>query len=276
MLLGPNGAGKTTALRIITGALPPTTGTVRVFDLDLATHGNTIRQRCGIVPARPALYDRLSGWDNLRYAAELYQLPRSQQMQAMRAAADRFDITDALDRPAGQYSTGMRARLALARSVLHAPELLLLDEPTAGLDPESSRAVLHLIGEYSRTGVTIVMNTHLLVEAEGLADHVIIMDSGVALESGDPNELRTTYFPHRVCDIEATENSALVAALNELSIPFESTPSGVAIRTENQDIPSLISSLTARGVALQRINPHVPSLDELYFEIRRVHGKEQR
>src|SRR4051795_534970 len=179
VLLGPNGAGKTTAIRMITGALNPDAGTVRVFGQDPNVDGEAVRRRCGVVSAKPSLYDRLSGYDNLAYAAELYGLGRGPDADGtIRAAAARFGIDHALAQQAGGYSTGMKTRLALARSVLHDPELLLYDEPTSGLDPESSHAVLDLIREMTSEGRTVVMCTHLLVEAEGLADRIVVLDAG--------------------------------------------------------------------------------------------------
>ena len=175
-LVGPNGAGKTTALRVITGALAPQAGSARVFGLEPSgADGEQVRRRCGVVAAKPALYDRLTGRDNLRYAAELFGLGRHADVEE---AAARFDIDRSLDLRVAGYSTGMKTRLALARAVLHSPDLLLLDEPTAGLDPESSHAVLGLVREMAAEGATVVMSTHLLLEAEGLADQVVMMENG--------------------------------------------------------------------------------------------------
>src|SRR5438876_7459822 len=130
VLLGPNGAGKTTVVRLVTGALHPHGGGVRTLGLDpeVKDEGTEIRRRCGVVPARPALYDRLSGYDNLGYAAALFQVEPSLVEERILEAATRFGIAEALDLKVGGYSTGMRARLALARAVLHEPDLLLLDE----------------------------------------------------------------------------------------------------------------------------------------------------
>ena len=146
VLLGPNGAGKTTAIRMITGALDAHSGTVRTFGLDPARRGEEVRLRCGVVSAKPALYDRLDAHANLSYAAELYGMGRGPAVDArIRESAARFGIDHALDQKVGGYSTGMKTRLALARAILHRPDLLLFDEPTSGLDPESSQAVLRMI-----------------------------------------------------------------------------------------------------------------------------------
>ncbi len=126
------------------------------------------------------------------YAAELYGLGPGAPIEE---AAARFGIDHALDQRVGGYSTGMKTRLALARAVLHGPDLLLLDEPTSGLDPESSRAVLHMIDEIAAQGRTVVMCTHLLVEAEGLADQVVLMENGRTLVSGSPDELVRLVWP---------------------------------------------------------------------------------
>src|SRR5205085_268921 len=185
VLLGPNGAGKTTAIRMITGAFSPDAGTVRVFGLDPEVDGESVRSRCGVVSAKPSLYDRLSGWDNLRYSAELHGLGRGAEVDARIAeCSGRFGIDAALDGQVGSYSTGMKTRLALARSVLHRPTLLLYDEPTSGLDPESSFAVLEMIREMTADGRTVLMCTHLLLEAEGLAERVIVLEEGTDLVSG--------------------------------------------------------------------------------------------
>ncbi|HVF15011.1 MAG TPA: ABC transporter ATP-binding protein, partial [Acidimicrobiales bacterium] len=207
VLVGPNGAGKTTALRVITGALTTEAGTARVFGLDPAgPDGEQVRRRCGVVAAKPALYDRLTGRDNLRYSAELFGLGRQAPVED---AAARFGIDESLDLRVGGYSTGMKTRLALARAVLHDPDLLLLDEPTSGLDPESSHAVLELVDGMAADGKTVVMCTHLLLEAEGLADEVVMMEDGVAVLAGPPEELIKRFWPHPTVVFGAEDGASL-------------------------------------------------------------------
>jgi len=267
VLLGPNGAGKTTAVRMITGALPPDSGEVRTFGLDPSTDGTMVRRRCGVVAAKPALYDRLSGWDNLVYSAELYGLGPEAPIEE---AAARFGIDDALDLRVGGYSTGMKTRLALARAVLHDPDLLLLDEPTSGLDPESSRAVLQLIDEIAAQGRTVIMCTHLLLEAEGLADQVVLMEDGRTLVAGRPDELVRRVWPRPSVRIDAEDRSALrdVAVLPGV-VGAAWGPGGVMVELDDLSrVPDLVGALAAAGARITRVTPHEPSLEELYFAVR--------
>ena len=267
VLLGPNGAGKTTAVRMITGALHADAGEVRIFGLDPAVDGEAVRLRCGVVAAKPALYDRLSGWDNLVYAAELYGLGPDAPIED---TAARFGIDHALDLRVGGYSTGMKTRLALARAVLHGPELLLLDEPTSGLDPESSRAVLHMIDELAAQGRTVVMCTHLLLEAEGLADQVVMMEGGRTLVAGSPDELVRRVWPRPSVLIDA-ENRAALDGLAQLAGVVAVTPLEGPVLVELDDlsrVPDLVAHLAADGARVTRVTPHEPTLEELYFAVR--------
>ena len=277
VLLGPNGAGKTTAIRCITGAMTPDQGVVRTLDLDPADHGETVRSRCGIVSAKPALYDRLSGWDNLTYAAELHGVNRATMRNNIFEAAARFGIDHALDDQVGGYSTGMKTRLALSRSVLHDPELLLFDEPTSGLDPESAQAVLQLIREMTNEGRTVVMCTHHLVEAEGLADHVIVLDVGTDLVAGRPDELTRTYWPEDSIllaiaggpePLTALANSDGVDRIDDVASTEGVSSARVVL--QHADVgPRLVTKLVEAGAQVLKVAPHEPSLEDLYFAVRR-------
>jgi ABC-2 type transport system ATP-binding protein len=268
VLLGPNGAGKTTAARIVTGALRPERGTVRTFGIDPAgPDGEYVRRRCGVVAAKPALYDRLSGWDNLAYAADLYRLGPNPPIAA---SAARFGIADALDSRVGGYSTGMKTRLALARAVLHDPDLLLLDEPTSGLDPESSHAVLALIDEMAASGKTVVMCTHLLLEAEGLADHVVMLEDGRDLLSGAPDELVRQIWPQPSVVFDAEHRAgldALAGLEGVLDVHRDGGPA-IVIVDDLGRVPDLVLAAARAGLRLTKVMPHEPTLEELYFAVR--------
>lgn len=268
VLLGPNGAGKTTAVRMITGALPVEEGTVRVFGLDPNSDGEAVRRRCGVVSAKSALYDRLTGYDNLRYAAELHGLGPSAPIEA---SAARFGIDTALGLRVAGYSTGMKTRLALARAVLHDPDLLLLDEPTSGLDPESSHAVLTLIDEMAASGKTVVMCTHLLLEAEGLADQVVMLEAGRDLVSGSPEELVSRYWPHPTVTLDAEDHQVLDGMAGaEGVLGYERNGAGAVVTLDHLGrVPDLVAALVAAGARVRRVTPHEPTLEELYFAVRR-------
>lgn len=271
VLLGPNGAGKTTAIRMITGALPPDGGLVQTFGLDPNIDGESVRTRCGVVSAKPALYDRMSGWDNLEYSAALYGLS-GKHRDRIREAVARFDIEHALDQVVGGYSTGMKTRLALSRALLHDPELLLLDEPTSGLDPESSHAVLKLIRDLTADGTTVIMCTHLLVEAEGLADQIVMLDDGVNLLDGSQEDLIQRYWPQTLLRLDA-EEPAGIDAIRLIPGVRNYERNGIAtVELDNARlIPDLVAALTQRGVRLTRVEVHRPSLEDLYFRVRREH-----
>jgi ABC-2 type transport system ATP-binding protein len=275
VLLGPNGAGKTTAIRMITGAFAPDAGAVRVFGLDPEVDGDDVRARCGVVSAKPALYDRLSGLDNLRYSAELYGMGRGPAVDArIQEAAARFGIDVALHDQVGGYSTGMKTRLALSRSVLHEPELLLYDEPTSGLDPESSHAVLEMIHEMTDDGSTVVMCTHLLLEAEGLADQVVVLQDGRDVIHGSPDELTKRYWPDAMVRIGADDHAALDALAQHTGVVgYERRDHLAIVRMDSIDrIPDLVHALSRAGARVTRVEPHEPTLEDLYFAVRQGSG----
>lgn len=268
VLVGPNGAGKTTAARLITGALRAEQGVVRTFGLDPSgPSGSAVRLRCGVVSAKPALYDRLTGSENLTYAAQLFRLgPRP----PIAASAARFGIADALDLRVGGYSTGMKTRLALARAVLHDPELLLLDEPTSGLDPESSHAVLALIDEMAEEGKTVVMCTHLLLEAEGLADQVVMLDAGRDLLSGPPEDLIRQIWPEPSVVFDAEDRTGLdrLATMAGVTSYLRDAAAAVVTIDDMSRVADLVHALTESGVRVTKVTPHEPTLEELYFAVR--------
>jgi ABC-2 type transport system ATP-binding protein len=270
VLLGPNGAGKTTVVRLVTGALASHGGRVCVFGLEPTGHdGTAVRRRCGVVPARPALYDRLTGYDNLRYGAQLFEVPASRVDERIAESAERFGISAALEMRVGGYSTGMRARLALARAVLHEPDLLLLDEPTAGLDPESARAVLALIDELAEQGKAVLMCTHLLLEAEGLADEVVVLDRGRALVAGSPEQLTRRYWPAARVLLDAEDPSVLDQAERLPYVQSYSRNGAATVELSDPSrVPDLVDALVAAGARLRRVEPQTPTLEQLYFAIR--------
>ena len=266
VLLGPNGAGKTTTVRLTTGALGSDAGTIRVLGMDPTTEGDAIRARTAVVPPKPALYDQLDGWDNLRFTADIFGADHA----SILPAAQRFGIDHALDLSVGGYSTGMRTRLALARAVLHDPEVLLLDEPTAGLDPESARAVLNLIRELAGRGRTIVLCTHLLHEAEGVADQVVLMGAGQARIVGSQEDLADRFVTNPAVILDAVDRHALAQLEDHQHVVSAEWNGSVHVRLTHLDhLPDLVADLVSSGARITRVEPDNPTLEPLYFEMQR-------
>lgn len=281
VLLGPNGAGKTTALRLITGAFQPSEGQVFTLGnkMNDAVAAGSSRKMIGVVTAKPSLYDRLTGWDNLMFAANIYGVDPSVSQNAIWSAAKRFEIHHVLDKKVGGYSTGMKTRLTLARSILHSPMLLLFDEPTSGLDPESAYKVLDLIREMTADNKTVIMCTHLLPEAENLADHIVIMQNGTAVASGSKNTLAKQYLPENIAEITFADSSPSKEDLKKI---VENIPEVLEIKQEDKvfkfflnDISSTstcVRYLCQKGWSPHVVNPLEPTLERLYFATQRLTG----
>jgi ABC-2 type transport system ATP-binding protein len=176
-LLGPNGAGKTTAMKILTGYLQPTSGTALVDGLDVMTDALDVQKRIGYLPENAPLYPELSVQAYLRMIAELRQIPEEEQPVRLSAAIRATGLEDHLTRPIGQLSKGYRQRVGLAQAIVHRPKLLILDEPTIGLDPTQIVEVRRLIRGLARES-TVLLSTHILSEVEAMCDRVIILMNG--------------------------------------------------------------------------------------------------
>jgi ABC-2 type transport system ATP-binding protein len=185
--LGPNGAGKTTTIRMLTGLTRPTSGQVRVMDLDLARDVARIKKRVGVVPEASNLYDELSAFDNLVFAMQLYGVPRAERKSRAEELLGRFRLGEKRDAPFARLSRGMKRALTIAAALAHRPPLLFLDEPTTGLDVMSARNLRRLIARLREGGVTVFLTTHYLEEAERLCDRIAIIVQGriVAMDTAD-------------------------------------------------------------------------------------------
>ncbi|GAA3523712.1 hypothetical protein GCM10022222_02340 [Amycolatopsis ultiminotia] len=191
-LLGPNGAGKTTTIRMITTLLPAGAGHVTVFGLDVARRRMAVRRLIGYVPQQLSADGALTGRENVALFARLFDVPRARRTGQVRGALELVGLLDDADRPAGRYSGGMIRRLELAQALVSSPRLLVLDEPTIGLDPVARSAVWDRISEIrERTGMTVLVTTHYMDEAEQYCDRVALMHAGRLRALGTPAELET-------------------------------------------------------------------------------------
>lgn len=278
-LLGHNGAGKTTTVRLLNGVLTPSAGGADVLGLSPVADGAALRRRTGVLTESPGLDDRLTGRENLLYAAGLFGVERGLAERRSGELLELFELTDRAGDRAGTYSKGMRQRLALARTLLHEPELLYLDEPTAALDPVAARDVRALIARLAaEEHRTVVLCTHDLVEAQRLCDRVAVLQHGRLVAVGTAAELGEragTALPVRVTVAAASVEAARAAVAglgdgaraeveeNGGSPTAVLSVSGVAPGT----VPRLVAALVAADVAVHGVVPGEPTLEDVYFAL---------
>lgn len=197
-LLGPNGAGKSTLIRILTGLMKPTSGNVRVSGMDLNSEAREIRQKVGLVSERVILYDRLTPVENLLFFASMLSVGRKAALKRIYDLLEKVDMLDWKNKPVRIFSTGMKQRVNFIRALLHDPEILFLDEPTLGLDPHSTRTIRNMVRELNESGITIILTTHVMGEAENIAKSVGIMHRGELISSGKLEDIRGSLKKDRV------------------------------------------------------------------------------
>ena len=273
--LGPNGAGKTTTVRVLCGLLRPDAGDAEVAGCSVLRDPAGVRRRVGILTETPGLYDGLSVYDNLAYFAELYGV--ADVRGRVTEVLCRFDLWDRRRDPAAVLSKGMRQKLAIARAIVHAPEVVFLDEPTAALDPESAVAVRDLIQELRTGGATIFLCTHHLAEAERLCDRVAVF-RGRVLAVDTPAGLRAGVFGQEVRFVlgPAEEGDRMLQVLAGVSGVASATREGDGLTAVVEDArmvtPVAVRALVAAGADLTQVAPVERTLEDVYFEVVRRAG----
>lgn len=261
--LGPNGAGKTTCTRMLATLLQPTAGSAIVLGHDLEAGAAHIRKRIGFLTEQPGLHPRLTPREHLRFFAGLHGLedpgPRIRTQLAL------LGLEEHADRPMAGFSKGMSQKVALARTLLHDPELVFLDEPTSGLDVDSCRVVRDLVADLRRRGTTVFLATHLMDEAERLCDRVAIFRHRLlALES--PEALRARFGGHRVAFLLDDVPADLEASLSEMPWVRDFAWQGgeLMVRVDRPDLrtPDLVGHMVARGARVRQVRAATASLEE--------------
>ncbi len=271
-LLGHNGAGKTTTVRLLAGLLAPESGTVRVGGGDPVTDGPDVRARMGVLPAALVVDGRLSARQNLRFAADVFGVPREGLATRIDATLALFELADRADEKVSGFSSGMRQRLSLARVLLPDPEVLLLDEPTSALDPVAARQVRRALARLAQDRRrTIVLCTHDLAEAELLCDRVVVLEQGRVVADGRPVELAAAHGTGGVqVEVASADVDRAVALLAEVSEREVDRDGNGRIRTTGlprEAIPPLVGRLVAEGVTLYEVRRLDPSLEDVYLAL---------
>jgi len=282
--LGHNGAGKTTTVRLLNGVIAPTAGAARIFGLDPTTHGHRIRARTGVLTETPALDNRMTARDTLRYFAEVYGVPVGERTRRIDELLGVFELGNRAGSKVGGFSKGMRQRLALARTLIHDPDIIFLDEPTSGLDPVAIREVHHLIEQLSHRGRTVFLCTHNLAEAERLCDRVAVLAQGRVLAIGATQELgRQLNRGHRVSvEINADDLARALHLFTQTPRVSLAEPAADRAMTRNgsvlivlhgvgrADVPHLVRAAVEQGLDLYRIQPEAPTLEDVYFALQEL------
>ena len=278
--LGHNGAGKTTTVRLLNGVLEAHSGSMRVLDMDPIDDGPSLRARTGVLTESASVECRLTARDNLLIYADLFGIPPVRIPARVSELLEFFGLSDHANEKVETFSTGMRQRLALARTLLHDPEVLFLDEPTAGLDPVAANQVNELIANLSEEkGRTVFLCTHNLVEAQKLCDRVAVMEHGKLVAIGTPRDLMQQYVRRLYVDIEVAPDQVDIAldVLSSASSPTRGLPHHVngnlTLTIPGRDaIPDLLNLLVEKGIRVYHIAAHQPSLEDVYFAL---HGEKE-
>ncbi len=269
-LLGPNGAGKTTTVRMFTALLVPSSGTARVAGHLLGKDDQQIRRKIGLLPEAPGLYDSLSAEQNLAFFGAMYGV--EDLSTRSRRYLELLGLWDRRFEPVGTFSKGMRQKLAIARALLHEPEILFLDEPTSGLDPQASRLVRDFIAELKTEGRTIVLTTHNLEEADRLCDRVAVI-SGHLLALDAPGELRKRIFGRKIVFHLTEAKPAFENLLKKYSFVSEvqvlENKIIVDVEDPEEHNPALIQGLVENGAEIQFVGELRRRLEDVYLELIR-------
>lgn len=273
-VLGPNGAGKTTTLRLLTGLVAPTSGTAEVAGISVTAEPERVRLKVGILTETPGLYARLDAVENLRFFASVYEV--SDPMPKIHALLERFGLWERRFEPVGTFSKGMRQKLAIARAILHDPEVVFLDEPTSALDPESSRIVRSIVSDLRERRRTVVLCTHNLDEVERLADRIgVLRRTFVHVDT--PAGLRRKLYGHVV---EVDTVGPIPEAVLEVvrALPgvqrIEVRPAGCVATVDDlvATTPRIVERLVACGVPIVRVAEQARSLEDVYLDLLREGG----
>jgi ABC-2 type transport system ATP-binding protein len=270
-LLGPNGAGKTTAVRILTTLLRPDSGTAQVAGFDVVRDASRLRAQIGLAGQYAAVDENLTGLENLEMVGRLYHLGRRPARQRARELIADFDLEDAGDRPASEYSGGMRRRLDLAAALVARPPVLFLDEPTTGLDLRSRLGLWAAIEALVTSGTTVLLTTQYLDEADRLADRIAVIDHGTLIAEGTSSSLKARVGGERLeIRLENGSVDAALAAVAPLSDgqPFaEDGLVRVPIRDRRGAIADAVRRLDGAGVGIDDIALRSPTLDDVFLTL---------
>jgi ABC-2 type transport system ATP-binding protein len=271
-LLGPNGAGKTTTIAILSSLIPPTSGTALVGGVDVVADSLAARAKIGVVPQEIALYPSLSARENLSFWGRMYGVPSEALPRRIDEILETVGLTERAGNRLDTFSGGMKRRINIAAGLLHRPDILFLDEPTVGIDPQTRRSILDLVKDLNGHGLTVLYTTHYLEEAEFLCDRIGIMDEGKMIAMGTRAELTSAIGMSESITIAADglgpEAARWIEELPEVeSVSPEEGRITIIARAGSNLLPSLVQRLSAGGARIHSVDVSAPNLESVFLRL---------
>lgn len=268
--LGPNGAGKTTTIRMLTSILKPTSGWARVAGYDVVNEAPYVRASVGVLTEQHGLYERMKALEYLDFFGRIYHLPAEVRRKRALELMERFGLQDALKKRVGEYSKGMKQKLALVRAMLHNPPVLLLDEPTSAMDPQSAKQVRDSVEELKRDKRTIILTTHNLPEAQQLADRIGVIRRGRLIANGSFSELSRRFVGEPLMEVKFTHSlNGATASLQGMVEITATGPDWLRYRTNTPHAtnPAVLQKLLTDGAEVITLSEVQRSLEAVYLQI---------
>ncbi len=270
-LLGPNGAGKTTMVRILSTLLKPDSGSVTVEGNDVTTHAESVREVIGLTGQSAAVDELLTGRENLVMMGRLYRLTAKSAAERAQELLEEFDLVDAAERPVKTYSGGMRRRLDLAVSLIAAPPVIFLDEPTTGLDPRSRLVMWDIIQNLMDKGTTILLTTQYLEEADKLADTIVLIDGGRVIAEGTAEQLKAQVGQDRLVITVQTKSGLkhIQTTMKDTvaNIDTDALKATFLVEGDGTDIQAILGTLKKKKIPVASIDIHKPTLDDVFLTL---------
>ncbi|MBY9010314.1 MAG: ATP-binding cassette domain-containing protein [Candidatus Lokiarchaeota archaeon] len=268
--LGPNGAGKTTTIRMMTGVLRPTEGKIKILGLDAWKNQIAVKQMTGNVPEMANVYFSFSGWENLMFIGEIYGISKKERIAKAESLLKKFDLYEKRTLKTKKYSKGMKQRLLLCMALMTNPQILFLDEPTAGLDVQSSKIIKDLIREYNEHGVTIFLTTHDMDVANELCDRIAIINHGKIISLDTPENLKKLTQDYQAIDLQFVNgvNKQEIKNLRNIR-EVQETQDGVHVIVEDihESICELVDYIKTQNIKIKQLSTHIPKLEEAFLKI---------
>jgi ABC-2 type transport system ATP-binding protein len=269
-MLGPNGAGKTTTVRMMMGILQPSSGWAKIDNLDVSQAAEVVRAKVGVLTEQHGLYERMKGLDYLDFFGEIYHIPKDIRRKRAYDLMERFGLEDALDKRLGEYSKGMKQKLALVRAMLHNPPVLLLDEPTSAMDPQSSKQVRDAILEMQRDERTFLITTHNLTEAQILANQIAIIRHGRIIAKGTIDQLAQQFVGQPTMELRVNgEINGLQKDLAEMVTIDNYGLNWLHYRTADPytSNPRVLAKCHELGVSIVTLSQLTKTLEDIYLQV---------